>query len=630
MAKAEEDAKIASAMKEAAKIDQQAKEMMAKAQAMMETAEQRAREAKQVKIVKEVVVKEVIPAGHAREKEQLQEMNATILGQRDRIGKELERTQEAMEAFVREKEELRAKLKKIESHILGGASSRNVQDSGDVEPSAIDSEVTLLRQQVEYRRAQIKLKEKAKKEARHEAERKAMAIEKQQMEEELKTAQETAQAVLVSAKKKESKYRSKVEAMRQEIADLNNEFERERENLLDTIREQTKESKLLEQLVELFLPQNELVKVWERAVWNDEREEWTLPKLKPRSDFQKLRLPTLAGGAGESGGAEVVSDEESSAPATVSGRSTASGSRQDRRNLIPRAPTSVHGGTSSKPSSSTEGSLITTRSFADGTMRSNGVAPGSVISGRVVPPENARLPGGVGTSRFDALTAPMSSTGRGTSPSNAGRQKKDKERDRPAGIDANTLPQAATGRFYDLQPDEDSVSPMVGDYQPRDRLQSRQGSRQGSRQERSRVPTSTSNGFDEFDGTPSIRSPQAATAPRNGGSSRSESRHHHRHHRERREAPQEDDEDAPSTVNGEPSGSTMLPSVENGNASPEGRTKSSKRDKKKRKERREKHGEGGGSSAPTAVDGSGGSGRHASGRHGAPSDGQDEQYEEDW
>jgi hypothetical protein len=589
-AKAAEDAKIAKVLWEAAQIDRQAKEMMAKAQSMMEAAEARVKEPKKVKVVKEVVVKEVIPDHHVREKEELREMNQSILVQRDRMGKELERTQEAMESYLREKEELRAKLKKIESHILGGSSSRQVNEDGEASSTVVDSEIALLKQQVEYRRTQLKLKEKARREARHEAERKAMAIEKQQMAEELKTAQETAQTALATAKRKEAKHRAKLEAMRQEVADLNNEFERERENLLDTIREQTKESKLLEQLVEVFLPQNELVKVWERAVWSEEREEWTLPRLKPRSDFQKIKLPTLPLGNGstssggiESGGAEVVSDDE---PANQpgggggSGRASMSGSRQQqRRNLIPRAPTSAVNSSSSKPSSSNEGSVVTSRGQVDIT------APRSTATGRgAMPPDNGKLPSALNSGRYES----PSST-RGVSPSGASRpdRKKDKadsisrEPSRLAELEpSHALGVLPTGRFYGAHHDSiaDSGAQQLssGEYQPRDRLQSRQGSRQGSRQDRARSSNSASSsmnpdGFDEFEAR---ASPPVASR---SGASRTDSRHH-RHHRERRESTAQEESGKDD--------SSLLPLVEA--SSPEGRSKPAKREKKKKKERREK------------------------------------------
>lgn len=437
---ADEDERITKALGEAAKVDAQAKEMMRRAEQMMKDAEMRAKEAQEVKIIKEVVVKEVIPDRHVKEQEELKEFNQSILDQRDRMGKELEKTQQVMEAYMKEKQALHTKLQKIESQILGGTSNRKLVSSpegGDGSSSKrpgglVDSEVALLKQQVEYRRAQIKLKEKAKKEAQSEAARKALAIEKLQVEEELKTAQEAAQANLAAAKKKESKYRAKLDAARQEIVDLNNEFERERENLLDTIREQTKETKLMEQLVELFLPQNELVKVWERAVWVDEREEWSLPKLKPRSDFQKIRLPSLSvassSGSGttsrngnsaaggnkiiESGGAEVVSDEEAAAsctaasgPTTVRSSRSSSSSKRRKQSL----KDSHHPNLLPKPTSSHEASLLTGRTDESGhsfsTSYSSGTTPSSshppIHSSRLISPENGRLPSAVRTSRYD-------------------------------------------------------------------------------------------------------------------------------------------------------------------------------------------------------------------------------------
>lgn len=91
------------------------------------------------------------------------------------------------------------------------------------------------------------------------------------------------------------------------------------------VQEQIKETKLLEQLIALFLPSTEMGKVWERAVWNEDAEQWTLPTIKPRKAFsQVVKLPTLGGGGGShapaddeelpddliTGGGVVVSDGE--------------------------------------------------------------------------------------------------------------------------------------------------------------------------------------------------------------------------------------------------------------------------------------------------------------------------------
>jgi len=78
------------------------------------------------------------------------------------------------------------------------------------------------------------------------------------------------------------KYGAKADSLRREILDLQDEYAQQRESLMSTVREQNKESKLLEALVSLFLSPLEVSKVWERAVWSEETEEWTIPRVKPR------------------------------------------------------------------------------------------------------------------------------------------------------------------------------------------------------------------------------------------------------------------------------------------------------------------------------------------------------------
>ncbi|KAF1335932.1 Kinesin-like protein, partial [Globisporangium splendens] len=580
-----DDEKIAKALSEAAKVDAQAKAMMLKAEQMMKEAQQRAKEVQKVKVTKEVVVKEVIPDHHVKEQEELKEFNQSILNQRDRMGKELEKTQQAMEAYTKEKQELHNKLQKIESQILGGASNRRLIDGTDDAKTAVDSEVALLKQQVEYRRAQIKLKEKVKKEAQHDAARRALAVEKQQIEEELRNTQETAQANLAAAEKKESKYRAKLDAARQEIVDLNNEFERERENLLDTIREQTKETKLLEQLVEIFLPQNELVEVWERAVWIEEREEWNLPRLKPRSDFQKIKLPTLnvaaatSGGGGnvESGGAEVVSDEESGALTAVSGggsstvRSSCSSSSSKRRkqSIKDAQYLTTMSSTFPKPSSSNDAGLFTGR--ADDGHHHSGLSffPSTGLftmsgqqrplhSSRLLSPENGRLPSAVRTSRCESVKEELpshdgnsnshKSSSKKSSSSCRHERKRSKEHHRDKdrnGVPVSTPPlfptnndgRSPTNGYYSttamnddnkfVQPSEDDLlAPLPREYQPpRDRLQSRKGSRQGSRADaNATIPSTSSSSPHEF-------GDYVSPIDKYASSSRTHSGHHSRHDR---------------------------------------------------------------------------------------------------
>ncbi|KAJ0393587.1 hypothetical protein P43SY_001146 [Pythium insidiosum] len=528
-----EDPAITRALQEAAQVDAQAKAMMAKAEQMLREAESRAKQPPKVKIVKEVVVKEVIPDAHIKEKAELHQKHQAMLDQQQRIGRELERAQQAMESHLREKEDLQQKLKKIEGQILGGTSSRQLNGQ-----PVVDSEIALLKQQVEYRRTQLKLKEKAKREAQFEAAQRTLTLEKQMIEEELRTAQETAQANLAAAKKRESRYKAKLEAARQEVIDLNNEFERERENLLDTIREQTKETKLLEQLVELFLPQNELIKVWERAVWSDDREEWVLPKIKPRSDFQKLKLPSLSMNgqpqqqSTEWGGAEVISDGESSPTAalTLTGRSVGSSSGSKR-------PKTSSKGTARLPhddAASNQQPQVTHRLLSP---TAHDHERGDAATRRL-PATTTRV-----SSKDDALPeASIPSEKPKSSKKKDGhsrRRSKDSSKASAADVDgagnrspgrddvaaaagsslrSPRSPQSSSSLHSTGRPlfpgEDDHLAPLeaVPDgYQPRDRLQSRQGSRHGSRQGSRSVDRSSLSGGSSQSGLGEFELPKTAT-----------------------------------------------------------------------------------------------------------------------
>jgi hypothetical protein len=90
-----------------------------------------------------------------------------------------------------------------------------------------------------------------------------------------------------------------VDQAKAEIQDLEEEFQTERESLLNTIREQGRDIALLEQLVECFLPPAELSKVWEQAVWEADKARWKLPKIRPRKEYVPLSLPGLGIGGGQ-------------------------------------------------------------------------------------------------------------------------------------------------------------------------------------------------------------------------------------------------------------------------------------------------------------------------------------------
>lgn len=59
------------------------------------------------------------------------------------------------------------------------------------------------------------------------------------------------------------------------------------------IRDQSREIKLLDQVVSLFLSRQERSRLWEHAEWNHDHGEWRLPPIKARKDLAHVALPEL-------------------------------------------------------------------------------------------------------------------------------------------------------------------------------------------------------------------------------------------------------------------------------------------------------------------------------------------------
>lgn len=82
-------------------------------------------------------------------------------------------------------------------------------------------------------------------------------------------------------KKKESeKISRKVAMKRNEMNDMQDEIHREREDLMDRIRELTREIRLKHLLIDQFIPSLEYMRIERRAEWSDEINDWMLPNVE--------------------------------------------------------------------------------------------------------------------------------------------------------------------------------------------------------------------------------------------------------------------------------------------------------------------------------------------------------------
>ena len=67
---------------------------------------------------------------------------------------------------------------------------------------------------------------------------------------------------------------------RNELNDLQEEIHREREDLMDRIRELTREIRLKHLLIDQFIPSFEYMRIERRAEWNEDVNDWSLPNME--------------------------------------------------------------------------------------------------------------------------------------------------------------------------------------------------------------------------------------------------------------------------------------------------------------------------------------------------------------
>ncbi len=83
----------------------------------------------------------------------------------------------------------------------------------------------------------------------------------------------------------------KLEAAKAEIRDLAEEFQIEREDMLDTTRELDKQNKLLAMMLDLFVPKEERERIEARAIWDEETGDWSLHRAELAGNRLRVRRP---------------------------------------------------------------------------------------------------------------------------------------------------------------------------------------------------------------------------------------------------------------------------------------------------------------------------------------------------
>lgn len=140
------------------------------------------------------------------------------------------------------------------------------------------------KQEEELRRAQVELEERKRQEEAlaRELEEANLMIEEQYAS--------MAEEVEVKTRKLKKVWH-KLQASQAELRDATEEFAREREDMLDTIRELNKQLKLKSLLLEGFVPPHEVERLEARAVWDEEADEWSLRGMELAGNRLRVRRP---------------------------------------------------------------------------------------------------------------------------------------------------------------------------------------------------------------------------------------------------------------------------------------------------------------------------------------------------
>jgi hypothetical protein len=89
------------------------------------------------------------------------------------------------------------------------------------------------------------------------------------------------------------KLRNKYKAAESEIADLTQEHQQQKNELLDIIRTQEKAVKFSNRVMGIMLSENELYKLHQRSKWDDERGDWNIPLFTFNPKAKDISFPTI-------------------------------------------------------------------------------------------------------------------------------------------------------------------------------------------------------------------------------------------------------------------------------------------------------------------------------------------------
>jgi len=191
---------------------------------------------------------------------QLIDQQSRTAQERSELQAALDREAEDRGKVEEQKVKLTAKLKMMEEKLIKG---------GEVISKASKQEAKL-------RKAEQELRGRQEQEARMARELAEKEEANLQLEEHFSSLQEEVEVKTKKLKKLWNKY----QAAAAEVTDLQEEFQSERADMLDTIRQLSRTLKLKDLIIANFIPEEFAKGIEKRATWREEGDSWSIQKLE--------------------------------------------------------------------------------------------------------------------------------------------------------------------------------------------------------------------------------------------------------------------------------------------------------------------------------------------------------------
>ncbi|KAL1020799.1 hypothetical protein UPYG_G00004810 [Umbra pygmaea] len=213
-----------------------------------------------------------------RERKAIMEDHSLVAEEKQRLLKEKERKMDALKREQEAGEMLTAKVKAMESKLLVGG--KNIVDHTNEQQRILEQK----RQEIAEQK-------------RREREMQQQVENRDEETLELKETYSSLQQEVDIKTKKLKKLFAKLQAVKQEIGDVQEEHIKERQNLEQSQNELTRELKLKHLIIENFIPMEERTKIVNRAFFDEEDDHWKMrPITRIEDDQQMMARPVSAVG----------------------------------------------------------------------------------------------------------------------------------------------------------------------------------------------------------------------------------------------------------------------------------------------------------------------------------------------